>query len=66
MEDKYQWVEVHEKSRGRNWQNVGPLTLIFLGTKLEEQHPHLPPLTAENARQICGLPERLSLQLCCE
>ena len=66
MEDQWQRVEVQEKARGRHWQNVGPLTLNFLGSQLKAQFEHLPPLTPQNAREVCALPQTLSLQLCCE
>ena len=61
-----QWVGEHELARGRQWKDVGPLTLAVLKRKMAEQYPHLPELTHENARTVCCLLDTLSLQLCCE
>ena len=65
-DDLYCWVDREEMARGRQWQGVGPLTLSLLTERLQRQHPHLPLLTADNARQLCSLVEELVLQLCGE
>ncbi|KAK3885466.1 hypothetical protein Pcinc_010324 [Petrolisthes cinctipes] len=49
-------------SRGREWNNMEPLSLQVLEEALREQHPHLPTLTHTNAAHTCSHVTSLSLQ----